>query len=370
MPWSNQGGGSGGGGWQGPGGNGGGPWGSGPGGGGGGGKPPDLETLIRNMQDKGKRFMPGGFGGGRGIMLIVGVLVIVWLLSGFYRVLPDEQGVELVFGKWTATTQPGLNYNWPTPIGAIYTPKVTRIERTEIGYRGDGNRDMPVEGLMLTGDENIIDVQFTVFWRINDAGQYLFKVRNPVDIVKDVSESAMRQVIGQTALASALAEGRGRVEEETLALIQQILDDYGAGIEIRQVELQKVDPPAAVIDAFRDVQAARADQERFINEAQAYQNSIVPVARGEAQKIIQEAEAYKQQVTNNAEGTASRFLAVYNEYKLSKDVTQRRIYLETMEQILSNMNKIIIDSGAVGSQGVVPYLPLDQLQRGSGTGGQ
>jgi membrane protease subunit HflK len=167
-----------------------------------------------------------------------------------------------------------------------------------------------------------------------------------------------------------LADGRGRVEEETLALIQGTLDDYGAGVEIRQVELQKVDPPAAVIDAFRDVQAARADQERFINEAQAYQNSIVPVARGEAQKIIQEAEAYKQEVTNDAEGIASRFLAVYNEYKLSKDVTRRRIYLETMEQILQNMTKMIIDSSAVGAQGVVPYLPLDQLQRGSGAGGQ
>ena len=223
---------------------------------------------------------------------------------------------------------------------------------------------------MLTGDENIIDVQFTVFWRINDAGQYLFNVRNPVDIVKDVSESAMRQVIGQTPLASALAEGRGRVEEESLALIQRILNDYGAGVEIRQVELQKVDPPAAVIDAFRDVQAARADQERFINEAQAYQNSIVPVARGEAQKIIQEAEAYKQEVTNDAEGRASRFLAVYTEYKLSKYVTQRRIYLETMETILANMNKMIIDIGLVGTQGVVPYLPLDQLQRGTSAGGQ
>ena len=369
MPWNNQGGG---GGWQGPGdNNGGGPWGSGPnrGGGGGGGKPPDLEDLIRKAQEKGKRFMPGGFGGGRGILLIVAVLIVVWLLSGFYRVLPDEQGVELVFGKWTTTTQPGLNYNWPTPIGTVFTPKVTRIERTEVGFRGDSNREQPDESLMLTGDENIIDVQFSVFWRINDAGQYLFNVRNPVDIVKDVSESAMRQVIGQTALASALAEGRGRVEEETLALIQQILDEYGAGVEIRQVELQKVDPPAAVIDAFRDVQAARADQERFINEAQAYQNSIVPVARGEAQKIIQQAEAYKQEVTNNAEGTASRFLAVYNEYKLSKDVTQRRIYLETMEEILRNMNKMIIDDGAIGTQGVVPYLPLDQLQRSTSGGG-
>lgn len=372
MPWNNQGGG---GGWQGPGGdNGGGPWGRGPnrggGGGGGGGQPPDLEDLIRKVQDKGKGLLPGGFGGGRGILLIVVVLVVVWLLSGFYRVLPDEQGVELVFGKWEATTQPGLNYNWPTPIGEVFTPKVTRIERTEVGFRGDTNRDQPDESLMLTGDENIIDVQFSVFWRINDAGQYLFNVRDPRTIVKDVAESAMRQVIGQTALASALAEGRGRVEEETLALIKQILDEYGAGVEVRQVELQKVDPPGAVIDAFRDVQAARADQERFINEAQAYQNSIVPVARGEAQKMIQEAEAYKQEIINNAEGAASRFLSVYNEYKNSRDVTQRRIYLETMEEILRSMNKMIIDDGAVGTQGVVPYLPLDQLRRGDSAGGQ
>jgi membrane protease subunit HflK len=363
MPWNNQGGG---GGWQGPGGGGGGPWGRGPSGGGGGGQPPDLEDLIKRFQDRGRRFLPGGFGGARGIALIVAALVVVWLLTGFYRVHPDQQGVPLVFGRWSGTTtEQGLNYNWPAPIGEVFTPKVTQIEHTDVGFRSTSTgatRDQPDEALMLTGDENIIDVQYTVFWRIKDAGQYLFNIRDPQTVVTDVAESAMRQVIGQTQLATALAEGRGKVEQETQVLMQQILDHVGSGVEVTQVEMQKVDPPDQVIDAFRDVQAARADQESEINQAQAYQNKVVPIARGEAQQIIQQAEGYKQQVVNNAEGDAARFLSVYQQYVNAKDVTRRRIYLETMESVLSGMNKIVVEDNASGSGGVLPYLPLDQLK--------
>lgn len=361
MPWNNQGGG---GGWQGPGGNNGGPWGRGPGGGsgggGGGGQPPDLEELIRRLQDRGRSMVPGGFGNSRIIALIAVVLVVIWFATGIYSVQSYQQGVELVFGRWTATTQEGLNYNWPSPIGQVFTPAVDNVQQFTVGTA-------PSQSLMLTGDENIIDVQFVVKWKISDAGKFLFNVEDPEGVTLSVAESAMRQVIGQTALSTALAEGRARVEQETLILMQDMLDDYGAGVEITQVELQNVDPPSAVIDAFRDVQAARADQERSINEAQAYQNQIVPVARGDAQRMIQEAEAYKEQVINNAEGDAARFLSVYNEYVQAEDVTERRLYLETMETILRGMNKMIIDNGASES-GVVPYLPLDQLQRNT-TGG-
>ncbi len=344
-----------GGGWGGPGG--GGPWGRRPPGGGG----REFEDLVRQMQNRGKRFLPGGFGGLKGILLILGVLVVIWLASGIYRVDTNQQGVEVVFGRWINTTTPGLDYNWPAPIGEVFTPTVTEIQQFTVGTT-------PNQSLMLTGDENIIDVKFVVKWKIDDAGKFLFNIADPEGTTRNVAESAMRQVIGQTALATALAEGRAEVEQDTLMLMQAMLDDYGAGVEIRQVELQSVDPPSAVIDAFRDVQAARADQERAINEAQAYQNQIVPVARGEAQRMLQEAEAYKEQVINNADGDAARFTSVFNEYVLARDVTERRIYLETMEIILRDMEKIVIDTGAMDGQGVVPYLPLDQLRR-SDTGG-
>jgi len=360
MPWNNNGDG---GGWQGPGGNSGGPWGRGPGGGsggGGGGQPPDLEELIRRLQDRGRSMVPGGLGSSRVIALIAVVLIGIWFASGIYSVQSNEQGVELVFGKWTATTEEGLNYNWPAPIGQVFTPTVDQVEQFNVGTNA-------TQSLMLTGDENIIDVEFVVKWQIADAGMFLFNVEDPEAVTLAAAESAMRQVIGQTALATALAEGRSEVEQKTRALMQQMLDDYGAGVRIREVQLQNVDPPAAVIDAFRDVQAARADQERSVNEAQAYQNQIVPVARGDAQRLLQEAEAYKEQVINDAEGDAARFMSVYNEYIQAKDVTERRLYLETMEQVLGGMNKMIIDT-SVGGDGVVPYLPLDQLQRGSATG--
>ena len=373
MPWSSQGGGGGSGG-------GGGPWGGGPQGpwgrGSGGPQPPDLEDLLRRGQDRLKSVLPGGVGGARGLIVVGALVVAIWAATGFYRVLPDEQGVELVFGKWVQTTQPGLNYNLPAPIGEVFTPKVTRVNRVEVGYREDGTasggsgRQIQNESLMLTGDENIIDINFVVFWVINDAGKYLFNIRNPDATVKDVAESTMREVIGKTPIDSALSEGRSVVEAQTQELMQAVLDAYGSGVTVTQVELQKADPPGAVIAAYRDVQAAQADQERIINQAQAYENSIVPVAQGEAARLIQEAEAYKQETINRALGEANRFNAVYNEYIQAKDVTTRRLYLETMQDILAGMNKVIIDSQGGGTQGVLPYLPLPELRKAEPEGTQ
>ncbi len=364
MPWSNK---NGGGGWQdddddkGP-------WGSG---GGGGQQPPDLDDLLRRGQEQVERFLPGGHWGGRGILLIALLLALVWGLTGFYRVQPDEQGVVLRFGQWIKTTQPGLNYHLPVPIESVLTPKVTRVNRVDVGFRSRGDvgpstaiRDVAEESLMLTGDENIVDIDFAVFWIIKDAGKYLFNIQRPESTVKDVAESSIREVIGKTPIQSALTEGRQPIEVATQELIQSTLDNYGAGIQITQVKMQKVDPPAAVIDAFRDVQAARADEERQRNEAEAYANDIIPRARGEVEQMLQQAEAYKQEVVAHAEGDAARFMAVYKEYAQAKDVTRKRIYLETMETILGGMTKIIVDNE--GGSGVVPYLPLPELKKRSG----
>jgi membrane protease subunit HflK len=365
MPWSNQGGG-----WQGGGGQG--PWGGRPGGGGQ--QPPDLEELLRRSQEKVKRLFPGGAGGGfggnrRGLVLIPLVVVAIWLASGFYRVLPDEQGVVLRFGEWIKTTQPGLNWHFPSPIETVFTPKVTRVNRVEVGFispselgRGAASREVPGESLMLTGDENIVDINFVLLWQIKDAGQFLFNIRDPEPTVKAVAESVMREIIGKTPIVEATTEGRGAIELAGREQTQQILDDYSAGILVNQVQLQKVDPPSEVIDAFRDVQRAQADRERAQNEAEAFANDILPRARGEAERLLQEAQAYRQEVVARADGDAQRFVAVYDEYVKAQDVTIRRIYLETMEDVLRDMNKIVIDSSA-SSAGVVPYLPLPELER-------
>ncbi|WP_431857999.1 FtsH protease activity modulator HflK [Azospirillum sp.] len=381
MPWSNQGGGQGGGGGGGPwgpppgsGGNGGGgpsPWGRPPGGGGGGGgggpQPPDLEDLLRRSQDRLRRVVPGGFGTGRGLALVLGGLLVLWGLTGIYRVQPDEQGVVLRFGEWVRTEQPGLRYHMPAPIESVLLPKVTRINRIEIGFRSAtegrrNERDVSDESLMLTGDENIIDIDYTVFWVIKDAGQYLFKIRDPEGTVKKAAESAMREVIGRTELQPALTEARAQIEAATKQLLQAMLDEFESGITITQVQLQKADPPAPVIDAFNDVQRARADRERLRNEAEAYRNDVIPRARGEAERLIQEASAYREQVINLARGDAERFTKIYQAYSQSKEVLAKRMYLETMEQILSGAHKVIIEGNAGGGQGVVPYLPLDKLQ--------
>ena len=370
MPWNNQGGGGGGGrpwgpppGNNGPGNPWGRPQGGGNGGGGGGPQPPDLEDLLRRSQDRLRRAMPGGFGSGRGVAVVVGVLALIWLASGIYRVEADEQGVVLRFGEWTRTEQPGLRYRLPSPIETVLLPKVTRVNRIEVGYRssagtGRNDRDVPDESLMLTGDENIVDIDFTVFWVIKDAGNYLFKIRDPESTVKKAAESAMREVIGRTDLQPALTEARQQIETSTRQLLQTMLDEYQSGIEITQVQLQKADPPAPVIDAFNDVQRARADRERARNEAEAYRNDIIPRARGEAERLVQEASAYREQVVSLAQGDAERFRKVYEAYAQNKDVTARRMYLETMEEILRGRNKIIVEGSA---QNVVPYLPLNQL---------
>jgi modulator of FtsH protease HflK len=367
---------------------GGGPWGSGPRGGGpwggnrgsGGGpsprgRPPDFEELLRRSQDRFKRVLPGGFGTGAGIAVVAIAILVFWLASGFYRVLPDEVGVVLRFGAYDRTTQPGLNYHLPAPIETVLTPKVTRVNRTEIGYRSaesqtarePASRQEPEESLMLTGDENIVDVNCAVFWQIKDAQAYLFNIRAPEGTVKAAAESALREVIGEHPLAMELANGRAQIEADTKTLLQQLLDFYGTGIEVTQVQLQRVDPPGPVIDAFRDVQRALADQARLKNEADSYRNDIIPKARGEAVKIVQGAEAYRQQVVAGAQGDADRFDEVYQAFKATKDITQQRLYLETMEEILKNSNKVIIDKSAQGGTGVLPYLPLPALRGGNET---
>jgi membrane protease subunit HflK len=372
---------------------GGGPWGSGPRGGGpwggnrGGGsgpgprgrgpQPPDFEELLRRSQDRFRRVLPGGFKTGTGIAVVLIAIAVIWLASGFYRVLPDEVGVVLRFGAYNRTTQPGLNYHLPAPVEKALTPSVTRVNRTEIGYRsaegaavrGVGARQVPEEALMLTGDENIVDINFAVFWVINDAKAYLFNIRDPDATVKSAAESAMREVVGETPIAQALSEGRGTIELDTQHLLQGILDAYGAGIEITQLQLLRVDPPAPVIDAFRDVQRALADRERLRNEAEAYRNDIIPRARGDAVRIKQEAEAYRQEIVARSQGDADRFLAVYRAFKVAQDVTVQRLYLETMEEILKNSTKVIIDKSAEGANGVLPYLPLPALGSTQGTTG-
>jgi modulator of FtsH protease HflK len=304
------------------------------------------------------------------LVLVPVVLIAVWLASGFYRVQPSEQGVVLRFGAWTQTTQPGLNWHIPAPIETVLTPQVTRINRVEVGFRsaaadtgrGTASREVPTESLMLTGDENIVDINFVVLWQIKDAGQYLFNIRDPESTVKSVTESVMREIVGKTPIAEATTEGRRDIELEAREQIQQTLDEYGAGILINQVQLQRVDPPNEVIDAFRDVQRAQADRERLQNEAEAFANDILPRARGEAERVLQESQAYRQEVVAQAEGDARRFISVYEEYDKARDVTARRIYIETMEAVLRDMNKVLIDRNAGGS-GVVPYLPLPELER-------
>ena len=348
------------------------PWGSPPGGGNGGRgpTPPDIDEIIKNIQDKIKKFFPGGSAsGGKPIVFGLVILLIIWALSGLYRVLPDEQGVVLRFGKFVKTTQPGLNYHLPFPVEGVLTPKVTKVNRMDIGFRSErdsgfgssGVADVPEESLMLTGDENIVNIDFSVFWVIKDAGNFLFKIQDPATTVKAAAETAMREVIAKSKLQSILTEGRTKIENETQDIAQGLLDEYESGIQITQVQTQKADPPDQVIDAFRDVQAARADMERAKNEAEAYQNDVIPRARGEAAKILQEAEAYKKQVVAIAEGEASRFVSIYNEYALAKEVTQERMYLETMEKVLADIDKVIIDKNV--SSGVVPYLPLPEFKK-------
>lgn len=370
MPW--QSGGSGGGGPWGGGGSGGsgGPWGRGGGGGnggfGGGQRPPDLEDMIKRSQDKLKQAMPGGFGGGRGLAIVAVLGLVIWLASGFYRVQPDQQGVVLRFGEWTNTTPPGLNWHYPYPIETVLTPSVEAINSIEIGFRSGGagaarsSRDVPEESLMLTGDQNIIDIDFTVFWKISDAGLFLFNIRDPEATVKTAAEAAMREIIGRTDIQRALTESRQNIELDTREVLQALLTEYEAGIEITQVQLQQVQPPAQVLEAFNDVQRALQDRDRLRNEAEAYRNDILPRARGEAQQIIQDANAYRERLVNESQGEAQRFLSVYEAYLQDPDLATRRMYLETMQEVMTRTNKVIMGNG---TEGAVPYLPLNELQR-------
>jgi membrane protease subunit HflK len=379
MPWSNQ---SGGGGpWKG-GGNNGGPWGgggnnNGPWGGGpnrgGGNNPPDLEELLKRTQDRMRNVLPGGGGslGFIGFLIVFGVVAIIWLFTGFYVVDEGEVGVELVLGKVEDQTPPGLNYNWPYPIGEVETPQVSLQRETTVGTEESVSsggvvraRDIQEESLMLTGDENIVDVGFKVLWRIRDTRDgitnYLFNIQDPESTVKAVAESAMREVVGSSKIDSILTENRVSIQNDVATLMQKTLDSYRAGVEISEVQMQRVDPPAQVIDAFRDVQAARADEERISNEAKAYANRVVPEARGEAARVLEAANAYKDQTIAEATGQSQRFTKIYEEYKKAPDVTRERLYLETLEKVLGSNNKIIIDSESTGS-GVLPFLPLNDL---------
>ena len=328
---------------------------------------PDFEQLLRKGRQMGS-MLPGGFGSARGIGLAVLAGLAVWLASGFYRVEPDQRGVVLTFGRWTDTTSPGLNWHWPNPIQTVERPSVTRDNLLSVGKRAAldprTGRALSESGetLMLTGDENIVDIEFNVLWRIKDAGAYLFTAREPEKLIRVASESVMRQIIAQTPIQQALTEGRGKVEADTQVLLQQLVDSYGIGVEIRQLQLALVDPPQPVVDAFNEVQRARSDRERLRNEAEAYRNDMIPRARGDAERLIQEAQAFREEVVKRAEGDAKRFLSVYESYKVSKDVTTQRLYLETMEEVLKNNQKIIIDSKS-GGQGVLPYLPLPEVKR-------
>jgi len=334
-----------------------GPWGQGPGSGN---EPPNIEELIKKGQDKFKDAFGGGNGAGgkgKGLFFLIGAFILgAWLFTGIYKVLPDEAGVVLRFGKWVETTGTGLHYHLPAPIETVITPKVTSVNKIDVGFRNNTK-----ERQMLTGDENIVDVQFSILWKIKDPARFLFNLRQPQELtIKSVAESAMREVVAKTRIQQIMTSEKQNIEIEVREIMQTVLDSYEGGIEITQVKMDTVSPPAQVAEAFNDVQKAEADRDKTINEAIKLQNEIVPKARGEAEKIFQEAEAYKAKVITQAEGESSRFLSVYEQYKLAKDVTRRRMYLETMEIVLGRTDKVIIEGKG---SGVVPYLPLPELKK-------
>jgi membrane protease subunit HflK len=350
----------------------GGPWGTPPPGPPGSGRGPDLDDLIRQAQTSLRRVLPAGGGGGRGLAALAGVLLLVWLASGVYRVQPDEEGVVLRFGAYHRRAAPGLNYHWPWPIETALTPRVTTQNLLNVGFRSGETtqlrtattRDVPEESLMLTGDENIVDQDFVVRWQISPgpdgAANYLFNTRNPEPTIRSAAESMMREVVGRTPIEAVLTTARAQIETQVMQGTQAILDQYRAGVLIRQVQLSGGQPPAAVVEAFRDVQRAGADADRAKNEAQAYRNDIIPRARGEAQRMIQEAQGFRDSQEARARGEAQRFTSVLTAYQQAQDVTMRRIYLETMEEILRRNPKVIIDDKV---QGLVPFLQLNEQNR-------
>lgn len=360
MPWDN------GGNWQD---NNQGPWGRKPS------SPPpnDLDELIRQGQEKLKKAISGRGGSpfsGKIIAFAAAIIVMLWLSSGVYVINEGEQGVILRFGEYNRSATPGLNYHFPSPVETVIRVNVERTNREEIGFRSGINgslstqRNIPEESLMLTGDENIVDINFEVQWNIKDAKEYLFNVRdgNPREnTVKSAAESAMREIISRTTYREAIeGSGRSKTAIDTKKLLQEMLDAYGAGVQIHSIQVKKVDPPAQVIDAFRDVQTARADKEKAINQAEAYSNDVIPRARGQAEKVIQDAEGYKQQVVATSQGEASRFLAIYAQYIKAEAITKKRIYLETMEDIMQGMDKVLLENKDAG---VLPYLSVQELNK-------
>ncbi|MBN2906107.1 MAG: FtsH protease activity modulator HflK [Rhodobacteraceae bacterium] len=365
-------------------GNSGGPWGGGgsnQGGGGNrggggrgpGGEPPqipEIDELMRRGQEQ-LRVLMGGRGGPGGPKLTKGGIalgalaaVAVWTFASFYTVKPEEQSVELFLGKYSATGGPGLNFA-PWPIVTAEVIPVTREQTEDIGVGRVGGD----AGLMLTGDENIVDIDFQVVWNINDPAKFLFNLRDPRTTIRAVSESAMREIIAQSELAPILNRDRGIIAVQLKDLIQMTLDSYDSGMNVVRVNFDKADPPQEVIDSFREVQAAEQERDRLEKQADAYANRVVAGARGEAAQQLEEAEGYRARVVNEAEGEASRFSAVLDEYRKAPDVTRKRLYLETMEEVLGSVDKIILDEQSGSSSGVVPYLPLNELRRSGTTGG-
>ena len=375
MPWNSNGGsgggqGGGGSGWK-PGNPG--PWGQGPSGGGDRGRP-DFEGWMRRLLERFGSLTPGGGFGVAGLLLVIVVGIGLWLLSGFYTVGPNQVGLNLVFGKYTGKTSPGLNYNWPFPVGDVDKLNVTDRNAVNVGFvpQPDYSRpnattqvDVPEESLMLTGDENIADVKFVVFWQIDPSQpeDFAFNVADPRETVKAVAESAMREVIGQSQIQDILTAGRKNIEPRVQKLMQTTLTTYKAGVLVLQVQLQPVDPPAQVIASFRDVTAAQQDQSRLRNEAQAYANKVLPEARGKAAAIVQGAEGYKLQTVAEAKGQASRFEQIYAQYRNAPAVTRERLYIETMQNVLGKTDNVIIDDPSGKGLGVVPYLPLPRLDQ-------
>ena len=371
--------------------NNGGPWGGGGSGGGqggdnnngdgrrpgGGSQIPEIEDIVRKGQEQLRVLMggrgggrPNGAGGGGGprftrgtLGLGVLALVALWLFASFYTVKPEEQSVELFLGSYSATGNPGLNFA-PWPIVTAEVIPVTREQTENIGTAGTRGNDT---GLMLTTDENIVDLDFQVVWNINDPAKYLFNLRDPQSTIRAVSESAMREVVAASELAPILNRDREQIADNAQSLIQRTLDSYDAGLNIVRVNLDKAEPPREVIDAFREVQAAEQTRDRLERQADAYANQVLAGARGEAARLLEEAEGYRAQVVNQAQGEASRFVAVLEEYRNAPDVTRKRLYLETMEKVLGDVDKVILDEGVSGAgQGVVPYLPLNELRRSGG----
>jgi membrane protease subunit HflK len=367
MPWSNQSGGGSGGPWGQRGSGGKSPWGSGPQSGG---TPPDLEDILRRGQDRLKDFLPGGGSmGGKGALAILLGVVAIWLLTGFYTVRPNEVGINMIFGAYTGSSGEGLRYNLPYPIGRVEKPDVTSQQRVEVGYRsapGQGRaRDITEESLMLTADENIIDIDFDVVWQVNPARaqDFVFNLQNPQGTIKAVAESAMREVVGRRNIQAILTTEQSSVAQEVREIMQQTLNAYGAGALVNVVQLQAAQPPSEVRQAFFDVNAAQQDAVRVQNEAETFASRVVPEARGEAARAIQQAEGYREQATADALGQAARFSQVYEQYRRAPDVIRERIFIETMERVLGGMDKIIIDQNGQQGSGVLPYLPLGELQR-------